>query len=364
MNFKKPPALEEAFLSHCAKRLYFMKIKEFAKIVKGEVIGDADKIITGVSGIKDAKEGDITFIASSKYLKHLFDSKASCVIVKDIIPDLPIPQIKIANPYYGFAKAIESFYPRTVHPAAISTDAAIAQTARIGNNVSVYSFAVISDHAVIGDNSVIMPGVFIGENTRIGRDCLIYPNVTIRESVTLGDRVIIHAGTVIGSDGYGYVLENGEHYKIPQVGGVIIEDDVEIGSNVSIDRATLGNTRIKRGAKIDNLCQIAHNVTIGEKSLIISQVGIAGSTEIGEFVVLGGQVGVGDHTTIESGTMVAGGAGVMNGHLKKGVYSGTPAIPHSTWLRAQALFTKLPEMNKKIRELEKKLNHLLKGETS
>lgn len=342
----------------------FMKIKEFAKIVNGNVVGDAEKIITGVAGIADAREGDITFIASPQYNKYLSACKASCVIVKDIIPDLSIPQIKIENPYFGFAKAIETFYLKTVHPAVISTNAAIAQTARIGSNVSVYSFAVISDHTVVGDNSVIMPGVFIGENTRIGKNCLIYPNVTIRESVTLGDRVIIHAGTVIGSDGYGYVLENGEHYKIPQVGGVIIEDDVEIGSNVSIDRATLGNTRIKKGAKIDNLCQIAHNVSIGEKSLIVSQVGIAGSTEIGDFVILGGQVGVGDHTTIESGTRVAGGAGVMNSHLKKGVYSGTPAIPHATWLRAQALFAKLPEMNKKIRELEEKIDRLAKGETS
>ncbi|MDP2156854.1 MAG: UDP-3-O-(3-hydroxymyristoyl)glucosamine N-acyltransferase, partial [Nitrospirota bacterium] len=298
---------------------------------------------------------------SSRYLKYLANSKPSCIIVKDVIPDLTIPQIKVMNPYYGFAKAIEYFYPKVSHPSTISTKAFIAESASIGNSVSIYPFAVVSGHAIVGDNSVIMPGVFIGENSRIGKDCLIYPNVTIREGITLGDRVIIHAGTVIGSDGYGYVFENGEHYKIPQVGGVIIEDDVEIGSNVSIDRATLGSTVIKKGAKIDNLSQIAHNVTIGERSLIISQAGIAGSTEIGEMVIIGGQVGIADHTIIDSGTIVVGGSGVMKGHIKKGVYSGYPSIPHTTWLRAQALFARLPEMNKKIRELEEKIHRMEKG---
>ncbi|MBI5076498.1 MAG: UDP-3-O-(3-hydroxymyristoyl)glucosamine N-acyltransferase [Nitrospirae bacterium] len=340
-----------------------MNINEFAEIVNGEVIGDPERVITGVSGVREAKEGDITFVASSQFLKYLSDTKASCVIVKEVIPGLTIPQIKVMNPYYGFAKAIECFYPKASYPAAISSEAFIAESASLGSNVSIYPFAVVSAHAIIGSNSVIMPGVFIGEHTRIGSGCLIYPNVTIREGITIGDRVTIHAGTVIGSDGYGYVLEKGEHYKIPQVGGVILEDDVEIGSNVSIDRATLGNTLIKKGAKIDNLCQIAHNVSIGERSLIVSQVGIAGSTEIGDFVILGGQVGVGDHTTIDSGTMVAGGAGVMKGRLKKGVYSGTPAIPHASWLRSQALFAKLPEMNKRIRELEEKIDRLVKGET-
>jgi len=339
-----------------------MNIEEFAKIINGEVIGDPEKVITGVSGVREANEGDITFIASSKYLKYLGDTKASCIIVKDVIPELSIPQIKVTNPYYGFAKAIECFYPKASHPSAISAEAFVAENASIGHGASIYPFAVISGHAIIGDNSVIMPGVFIGENTRIGRDCLIYPNVTIREGVTLGDNVIIHSGTVIGSDGYGYVFEQGEHYKIPQMGGVIIEDDVEIGSNVSIDRATLGNTVIKKGVKIDNLSQIAHNVTIGERSLIISQAGIAGSAEIGDLVIIGGQVGVADHSVIDSGAIIVGGSGVMKGHMKKGVYSGYPAIPHATWLRAQALFSRLPEMNKRIRELEEKISRLEKGE--
>jgi UDP-3-O-[3-hydroxymyristoyl] glucosamine N-acyltransferase len=339
-----------------------MNIHEFAQIVNGEVIGDPEKVITGVSGVREANEGDITFIASSRYLKYLINTKASCVIVKDVIPDLSIPQIKIQNPHYGFAKAIECFYPKATHPSAMSKEAFIAESASIGSNVSIYPFAVVSSHAIIGDESVIMPGVFIGENTRIGRNCLIYPNVTIREGITLGDRVIIHSGTVIGSDGYGYVFERGEHYKIPQVGGVIIENDVEIGANVCVDRATIGNTIIRKGTKIDNLTQIAHNVTIGEKVLIISHAGIAGSTEVGDFAVIGGQVGIADHAIIEPGTIITGGSGIMSGLVKKGVYSGYLAMPHTAWLRSQALFAKLPEMNKKIRELEEQISRLEKGE--
>ena len=206
-----------------------------------------------------------------------------------------------------------------------------------GKDVSVYPFAYLSDDVSIGDGTVILPGVFIGEKTEIGKHCIIHPNVVIREGVTIGDRVIIHSGTVIGSDGYGYTFEKGEHYKIPQVGGVIIEDDVEIGSNVSIDRATLGNTVIGRGTKIDNLVQIAHNVKIGEKSLIMALV--AYWRQFGDRQLCH------DRGTdrawliiqsVESGTMIAGQSGLF-GHVTKGVYSGTPAIPHKDWLRSSGI---------------------------
>jgi len=340
-----------------------MNVKELAELINGEVIGDPQRKITGVSGVREAGEGDITFIYSPQYIRYLAGTKASCVIVKDPIPDLAVPQIKVQNPQFAFAKVLEHFYPRSVPPPGISNSAAVADSASIGDNTSIYPFAYIAEGVIIGDDTVIMSGAFIGERTKIGKECLIFPNVTIREGISIGDRVIIHAGTVIGSDGFGYVLEKGEHYKIPQVGGVIIEDDVEIGSNVSIDRATIGNTIIRRGTKIDNLTQIAHNVSIGEKSLIISQVGIAGSTEIGDFAVIGGQAGIADHTTIASGTMVAAQSG-LKGQIEKGIYAGSPAIPHATWLRAQALFGKLPELNKRIRALEEKITRLEKGERS
>ena len=340
-----------------------MNVKEFAEIVNGEIAGDPEQEITGVSGIKEAKKGDITFIASPAYLKYLAGSDASCLIVRDFVPDLSIPQVRVKNPQFAFAKALECFYPKPSHATGVSGEAFVAGTASIGKDVSIYPLAYVSDGAVIGDGTVLMPGTFIGSRTRIGRHCLLYPNVTIREGVTIGDRVTVHSGTVIGSDGFGYVFEQAEHYKIPQVGGVIIEDDVEIGSNVSVDRATIGNTIIRKGTKIDNLVQIAHNVTIGEKSLIISQVGIAGSSEIGAYVILGGQAGVADHTTIEEGAMIAAQAG-LKGEFKKGIYSGSPAIPHATWLRAQALFSKLPELHKRIKELEEKIKRIEKGEPS
>lgn len=339
-----------------------MKLKEFSKIVNGIILGDPEIEITGVSGINDAQKGDITFVSSSKFLKYLQGSNASCVIVKDPVEGIDIAQLKVPNPYYAFAKAIEHFHPVPSFEPGISNLAVVSDSATIGRNVSVYPFAYISDNVFVGDDTVILPGVFIGENTRIGSQCIIYPNVVIRENIQMGNRVIIHSGTVVGSDGYGYTFEKGVHYKIPQVGGVIIEDNVEIGSNVSVDRATLGNTIIGKGTKIDNLAQIAHNVRIGEGSLIVAQVAIGGSSEIGNFVTIGGQAAIADHTKVESGTMIVGQSGVF-GDVKKGVYSGTLAIPHKDWLRSQALFVKLPEINRKIRELEERLKNLEKGDT-
>lgn len=336
-----------------------MKLKEFSEIVKGTIIGDPDVEITGVSGINDAAMGDITFVSSPKYLKLLQGSLASCIIVKDPIEGLHVTQLKVANPYFTFAKAIEYFHPKPVLTPGIHSLSHISEKAILGQKVSVLPFAYISENVHIGDETVISSGVFVGENAKIGKQCIVYPNVVIRENVSIGDRVIIHSGTVIGSDGFGYVHEGGEHYKIPQVGGVIIEDDVEIGSNVSVDRATLGNTIIGKGTKIDNLVQIAHNVKIGEKSLIVAQVGIAGSTEIGTYVTLAGQSAVADHSTIESGTVLGAQSGVT-GHITKGIYTGSPAIPHTNWLRSQSLFAKLPELNRKIKELEARLSKLEK----
>jgi UDP-3-O-[3-hydroxymyristoyl] glucosamine N-acyltransferase len=337
-----------------------MKLREFADIAGGEVIGDPETEITGVAGIKEAGRGDITYLAAERYLRYLRDTGASCVIVKKPLEGVSFAQLRVGNPHYAFARALECFYPQNPPAPGISDKAVISDTASLGKDVHVSPFVCIGDDVSIGDGSVLLPGACIGKETRIGRNCVIHANVTVRERVFLGDRVIVHAGSVIGSDGFGYVLEGGAHYKIPQVGGVVIEDDVEIGSNVSIDRATLGNTTIGKGTKIDNLVQIAHNVTIGEKSLLMSQVGIAGSSELGSFVTLAGQVGVADHTSIDSGTIIAAQAGVV-GHVAKGVYSGSPGIPHSNWLRAQAVFARLPELQKRVRELEARLLTLEKG---
>lgn len=339
-----------------------MKLGEFSELVQGKVIGDPDIEITGASGVQDARIGDITFVTSSKFIKLLEGSAASCVIVKEPVDGLAISQLQVGNPYYVFAKALELFYPAPVLTPGISEAAFVAAKAVMGKGVKVFPMVYIADHAIIGDRTVLYPGAFIGSNAVLGKDCVIHPNVTIKGNVRIGDRVIVHSGSVIGADGFGYVLEKGVHYKIPQVGGVVIEDDVEIGSNVSIDRATTGNTVVGKGTKIDNLVQIAHNVLIGKNSLIIAQVGISGSSQIGDFTTLAGQVGIADHSSLEPGTIIAAQGG-LTGNYKKGIYSGSPAIPHRDWLRSQALFAKLPEMNRRIKELENKLEKLQKGET-
>jgi UDP-3-O-[3-hydroxymyristoyl] glucosamine N-acyltransferase len=337
-----------------------VKLTELASLLNGEIIGppQANEIeITGVSGIDEAGKGDITFLSSKKYLRNLAACRASCVIVRDPISDLGMVQLRVSNPHLAFAKLLEYFYVKPIKPIGISKEAIVSTGAKIGKNISVFPFSYISDGVTVGDDAVIYPYVFIGANTVLGEGCILHPHVTIREGVKIGNRVIIHSGSVIGSDGFGYISDGGRYHKIPQVGGVIIEDDVEIGSNVSIDRATTGNTIIGKGTKIDNLCQIAHNVRIGSNSVIVAQVGIAGSTEIGDSVTLAGQVGIVDHVKIESGTVIGAQSGVT-ASLTKGAYAGSPALPHRDWLKAQAVIAKLPELHKKIRELEEKIRKL------
>jgi UDP-3-O-[3-hydroxymyristoyl] glucosamine N-acyltransferase len=342
-----------------------VKLGEIAQLLKGEIIGPPqanDTEIKGIAGIKDALEGDITFVASERYKKYLPECKASCVIVKEPIEGLGMIQLKVSNPQFAFAKLLEYFYIKPTPPIGISKDSFVSESAIIGKDVSIFPFSYISDRVIVNDGVVIYPFVFVGSDSSIGKDSILYPNVVIRENVKIGNRVIIHSGSVIGSDGFGYVFEENRHYKIPQVGGVIIEDDVEIGSNVSVDRATTGNTIIGQGTKIDNLVQIAHNVKIGKNSIIIAQVGIAGSSEIGDCVTLAGQVGVVDHVKIESGTVIGAQSGVTK-DLAKGIYSGSPTIPHRDWLKAQTVFSKLPELYRKVKELEEKIMELERRNT-
>lgn len=331
-----------------------MKLKEIASFVNGELKGDPDAEILGVSGIHEVKEGEITFLSGEKLIEECARSKASCVLVKDFIAGMDKPQIAVKNPQYAFAQLLGHFFLKPLPGVGVSSLAFVSPSAVVGKDVSIHPFAYVSDNVTIGRDTIIYPGVFIGEGTVIGEGCTLYANAAIRERVTVGKGVIIHSGSVIGSDGFGYVWEAGRHYKIPQVGGVIIGDDVEIGANVTIDRATTGNTFIGRGTKIDNLVQIAHNVTIGEHSIIVAQVGIAGSSEIGNFVTLAGQVGVPDHVKIADGCIIGAQAGVL-GNLPKGIYIGSPAIPHREWLKSTALFARLPELNKRIKELEEKV---------
>ncbi len=337
-------------------------LREIAEMVGGRVEGDPDTVITGVSGVKEADEGDITFIAKPKYLALLHESKASAVVVGEDLPDdLPIPAVRVKNPDMAFATIVNSIAPpppkveRGIHPSA-----QIGEGVELGEGVSIQAFVVIRDGAKIGDGTVVMPGVFIGEQTVIGRDCLIEPNVTIRERISIGDRVIIHSGTVIGSDGFGFSTVEGVHHKIPQIGTVEIGDDVEIGANVTIDRARFDKTVIGKGTKIDNLVQIAHNVVIGEHSIIVAQTGISGSTVIGKNVVLAGQSGVIGHITVGDNVVAAGRAGITKDVPPNTVVSGFPAQPHEREKKLQAYARKLPDLFNMLRELQEEVERLKK----
>lgn len=334
-----------------------MKLREIASIIGGHIIGNPEIDITGISNIKDAQRGDITFIADKKSQQYAYATNASAIIAKDKIEGISASIVITDNPRLAFAKALEIFYRKPSIPSGVSKEALIGKGVNLGNDVTIFPFVYIADNVTIGDHVIIFPFVYIGNNVFIGEDTLIYPNVTIRENVKVGKKVIIHSGAVIGSDGFGYVQDKGKNYKIPQVGGVIIEDDVEIGANVTIDRATLGNTIIGKGTKIDNLIQIAHNVKIGKDCLMAAQVGIAGSTELGDRVMLAGQVGIADHKHISDDVIVGAKSGVSN-NLKPGVYSGILAIPHKDWLRAQGVYTKLPELLKRVRAIETEVSLL------
>ena len=329
-----------------------------SEIVGGRIIGDPAIIITGISAIKEARSGDITFIANPRYMAEVKSTKASAIITANEIPGSELPLLLVGDPYYAFARIMNYFYHKSPAPCGISSNAFIGSGVRLGRDISIYPFVYIGDEAEIGDNSIIYPGCYVGERTKIGEGTVIYPNVTIREDVSVGRSVIIHSGSVIGSDGFGYATHGGRHYKIPQVGTVVIEDDVEIGANVTVDRAAMGRTIIKRGTKIDNLVQVAHNVVIGEDCLLAAQTGIAGSSELGSRVTLAGQVGVVGHIKIGDNVMVGAQSGISKVIKPNQVVSGSPAIPHREWLKAQSLFPDLPEMRKRIMALEEKVGEI------
>ena len=335
-----------------------MKLRELAVKLGAAVSGADDIDITGAAGVREAIAGNITFIEGVRYLKDLQQSGASAAIVPPDTPDMPLPLLRVKNPRLAFARTLELFYVAPYRPSGISDKAAIGKNVIIGADCSIHAFAFIADNVIIGERVTIHPGVYIGEGSVIGDDSAIHANASIGHGISVGKRVLIHSGAVLGSDGFGFVTEGGRHHKIPQVGGVIIEDDVEIGANCSIDRATLGNTMIKGGAKLDNQVHIAHNVTIGEHCLLAGQVGIAGSSALGSYVVLGGQAGVGDHLTVGDRVM-AGGKSVITKNVEAGqVIAGFYAMPIRDWLKVQAVLPKLPELNKIAIRLEQRIQKL------
>lgn len=334
-------------------------LREIASLIGGEVIGDGDIVITGISGIKEAREGDITFLANPKYLPLMQQTKASAIITSYDVKESSRPIIRAENPSLAFAKMVQLIAPNEVRrPKGIHPTAVIGKEVVLGKGVAIEPYAMVDDHAVIGDRTVIDMGVYVGHHARIGEDCLIYPHVTIRERVKIGNRVVIHSGSVIGSDGFGFSTVKGVHHKIPQIGTVVIEDDVEIGSNVTIDRARFDKTWIKKGTKIDNLVQIAHNVVVGEHSVIVSQTGISGSTEIGNNVTLAGQSGIVGHITIGDNAVIAAQAGVTKSVPENTCVSGYPAKPHMQAKRLNAALQRLPELLKTVERLQKRIEEL------
>ncbi len=267
-------------------------LKEIADLVHGTVCGDPHLRIRGIASIEEAKAGEITFLANPKYASKALQTGASAILVRSKIEAVPCALVIVDDPYFAFTQLLSRFYPPRRSPEGVDPRAAIGQEVLLGSGVSIGPFVTVENRAKIGDRVQLGAGVFVGEGSEIGEESLIYPNVTIREGVKIGKRVIIHSGTVIGSDGFGFAPHRGRYHKIPQVGGVIIEDDVELGANVTVDRATLGNTVVGAGTKVDNLVQIGHNVVIGADTILVAQVGISGSAKIGRHVTLAGQVGV------------------------------------------------------------------------
>ena len=350
-----------------------MTVREIASFLDGDIVGNASLEIVGIAKIEDAKAGELTFLSNPKYEKFLESTKASAAIVSRSLDiskyqKLPPSVIRVEDAYASFVIAIQKFSPRpALLPQGVHPTATVDSSATIGKNCAIGSYVVIGKDCVIGDDTTILPGAVLGDGVHIGNSCLIYSNVSIRESCLIGSRVIIQPGAVIGGDGFGFApKKDGSYQKIPQLGIVVIEDDVEVGSNTCIDRATMGETRIKRGTKLDNLVQIAHNITVGEDTVIAANVGIAGSSKIGNKVMIGGGTSITGHVTVADKISIAGGTGVSKSLTREGAtYFGYPAKEAGRARRIEVALRQLPEllltireMGNRIQQLEKKIQEL------
>ena len=335
-------------------------LRAIQELLGAKLIGDPETIITGLSSLEAAEAGDLAFLASDRFLKAAQSSRAGALIAGRTVPDIHCPLLLVDHPAYAFAQVAQRLFVEPYRARGIASDLVRGEEVSIGPEASIWPRVTLGDRVVIGARVTLFPGVFVGDDSVIGDDSILHANVVVREGCALGTRVIVHGGTVIGSDGFGYVQHGGRHHKIPQLGGVVIEDDVELGANVTVDRATFGQTRIKQGTKIDNLVQIAHNVTVGEHNILVAQVGIAGSTALGHYVMVGGQAGVADHLVIGDHVMIAAKSGVTRSLEANQIVSGAPVMPHATFLKAQAVIPQLPELRQRVRELEERLQAIEK----
>ncbi len=330
-------------------------LREIAEIVGGELAGDGEIKISGLSNISMAQAGDLIF-AVPPHIDEAKNSKAAAVLIPLNVQDFPKPAIKVADPRAAFAKLLQFFMPKLEIPKGISPKAHLGNGVKIADDATIMPFAVVDSGAEIKSGAIIYPHVYIGQHAVIGEDTIVYSSASVREFCKIGKRCIIHSSAVIGADGFGFTTANGVHTKIPQVGNVVIEDDVEIGAHVGIDRATMGSTIIGHGTKIDNLVHIAHNCKIGANCLIVAQTGISGSTTVGDNVTFGGQVGTVGHITIGGNSVYAARSGISK-NMPEGFFGcGFPIQSHSDWLRHQAALKKVPDLIEKVRKLEQLLN--------
>lgn len=338
-----------------------IKLKDAADLVGGTVYGNPEITFSGVAKIDEAQNEDLTFLYLPAYQKYLSTTNATVVLISPEFPRIrtDLNYIEVKNPNAALQKIIINYFKPEIKLTGIDPSASVHADAIIGANVAIGKNAVISAGCVIGDNSIIHHNSVILEDATIGNNCLIYPNVSIREECIIGDRVIIHSNTVVGSDGFGYIPdEKGVFHKVPQIGNVILEDDVELGSNVSVDRAAMGSTIVKKGAKIDNLVQIAHNVVVGENTVMSAQSGIAGSTKVGKNCMMGGQAGITGHVELGDRIQIGAQSGVSKSLMKSGVYFGSPAMELKTALKRESYIRGLPEQIEKIKKLEEKIASL------
>jgi len=332
-------------------------LEQLAREVGGVAEGDPELPIRGVAGIREAREGEISFVANHRYSRFIDDTRASALILAPGMVNGHLPVLRIDDPYLAYLKILRLFSPIPneryrpgIHPGAF-----VDPSARVGEGVHIGAGVYVGADAELGKGAVLLPGAVVMDGVRVGPECLIFPSVILREGVILGERVVVHAGSVIGADGFGYAWDGQSHQKIPQIGGVEIGDEVEIGANVTIDRATTGMTRIGKGCRIDNLVQIAHNVQVGPNTVIVAQAGISGSTEIGSNVTIAGQAGVAGHITIGDRVVVAAQAGVTKSVETDICVSGYPARPHDDAMRQLAALGRVPELMRRIAKLEREL---------
>ncbi len=337
--------------------------KQIAQFVQGVIEGDENATVNTFAKIEDGKPGAISFLSNPKYTHYIYDTESSIVLVdKSVELEKPTKAtlIKVDNAYECVAKLLQLYESMKPKKTGIDSLAFISPSAKIGENVYIGAFAYIGDNVVIGDGCQIYPNVVICENAKVGNDCLFYPNVTIYHDCHVGNRVTLHAGSVVGSDGFGFAPSENGYDKIPQIGIVTIEDDVEIGANTCIDRSTMGSTFVRKGVKLDNLVQIAHNTDIGANTVMSAQVGIAGSTKVGQWCMFGGQVGIAGHITIGNKVFLGAQSGVPSSLKDNQTLIGTPPMEKLPYFKSQAIFQKLPDLYKQIQKLQKEVDELRK----